>query len=318
MLESRRWWGILFLLLMVGLYDRNLWQKGSQNMSLLHSSHILRSENASQYADVEAVLRDVKAQPPSDTVLRSLGLLLAATGRENEFDAVWHEAGFPVTDMLYWGETARQERQYETALAWYARALRANPAWADPWYYKGVILEGRQQKREALAAFEQAALADEYTRIGVSDVYARMGRLYQSFGENQLALTSFETALAQNDYQYSFSQAIALNGKAAALIRVGNYEPAIQLLEDAIVVDRDYEWSYIRLGKAYEACCGNQTAALQYLQEAIRLNPGNKWAYLTAGDVYAAHGRLPEAQQMYEQALNLDPDWEEARTRLSE
>lgn len=314
--DFRKGWVILFLLCFVWGHSVDFLHKGYQNASLLLLSTTLHSQDSSQYTELTILLRDAIRIAPSETMIRGLGLLLAAEGDEDAFDAVWLDGGFPTEDILYWGEFARQKQQYEVALAWYERGIRINPAWADPWYYKGLVLEKNLQREEALAAFEQAKIAKEYTQIGESDAYVHMGRLLDASGENLLAKVNFDIALEKDDFQYDWTKILALNGKANGLLREQEFDSAIELLEDAILLDPDYEWSYIRLGKAYLGCCGDQTLALQYLEKAIQINPKNKWAYLAAGDVYLQYGYLTKAHRMYEQSLKIDPDWEEALKRL--
>ncbi len=192
------------------------------------------------------------------------------------------------TNYYTGAELAQSSQQLDIALAWYARGLRANPNWGDPWYFTGLVYEETRQGEKALHAYEQALDAAELSQVGLADIYAKIGRYYESSGNLQLAAENYAKALALDDFSGVFAKILSLNGVSNSLIREGKYEPAIELLTEAVKLYPSYEWSYIRLGRAYLACCDSYAIAIQNVEEAIRLNPSNKWAFFTAGDVYAA------------------------------
>jgi tetratricopeptide (TPR) repeat protein len=297
---------------------RFLWHNSSENLTLLSLSQALQLDNEDQYSPIEEIkLNRIATHSNSTAILRGRAFLLAADGKEDDFDKFWLESGLSEAELLHWGEIARNNQQFDAALAWYARALRANPEWGDPWYFTGVIYEETNQIEDALTTYGQAINAVTFTQIGLADAYTKMGRLYESSGNLQLATASYEKALSASDFSGIFSEVIALNGVSKDLIRTRDYELAIELLSKAVDTYPSYEWSYIRLGRAYLECCANYTQAIQNVEIAIRLNPYNKWAFLTAGDIYIANGQILLARQMYEKAVLIDPNWEAAQHALS-
>ena len=297
---------------------RFLWQKSNENWVLLSLSRSLQLDDKEQYPPVEIRLNSIAAYSnASAAVLRGRGFLLAADGKENDFDRFWLESDLPETELLHWGEIARNDQQLDAALAWYARAIRANPEWGDPWYFSGIIYEEMNQNENALASYEQAINATKFTQIGLADTYTNMGRLYESHGSLLLATTHYEKALTADDFTGVFAKVVSLNGVSKDLIRTGDYELAIELLSQAVEIYPSYEWSHIRLSRAYLECCANYALAIQSIEEATRLNPRNKWAFFTAGDIYTANEQKLLAQQMYEKALVIDPNWEAAQRSLN-
>jgi len=49
----------------------------------------------------------------------------------------------------------------------------------------------------------------------------------------------------------------------------------------------------------------------------LELAPQSKWVYYHLGEVYRQEGRTGKAATMYEQALEIDPDFETAQKRLA-
>ena len=62
---------------------------------------------------------------------------------------------------------------------------------------------------------------------------------------------------------------------------------------------------------------GRNDAALPLLQAAIRHNPGLAAAQNNLGVIYAQQGKLDMAILQFQQALTIDPHYEDARGNLS-
>ncbi|WP_292957972.1 hypothetical protein, partial [Nitrosomonas sp.] len=162
---------------------RSLWHKSRENLTLLSLSQTLQLDNEDQHSRIEVIrLNRLAKYSNSTAILRGRAFLLASKGNEGDFDKFWTESGLPEAELLHWGEIARNNQQFDAALAWYARASRTNPHWGDPWYFTGVIYEEMNQTEDALNTYSIAINATTFTQIGLADAYTKMGRLYESSG----------------------------------------------------------------------------------------------------------------------------------------
>lgn len=62
---------------------------------------------------------------------------------------------------------------------------------------------------------------------------------------------------------------------------------------------------------------GNIAQAIRELRSAAALNPKDKWIRLALGEAYRLRAMAPEAENEFNTALALDPDFQEARLTLS-
>ena len=67
--------------------------------------------------------------------LAGLGFALAVQGREDEALAAWQSAGEGAKEFIQWGKLAWKMKQYEEALVWYERAVRAEPELDVGWHH---------------------------------------------------------------------------------------------------------------------------------------------------------------------------------------
>ncbi len=150
--------------------------------------------------------------------------------------------------------------------------------WVDLWLiaplYQGVRLANTNQWQAAAAVFEQAVQRDPTSTIA-----------YQ-----QLGLAG--SILAAQDQGIELPQAIAA-------------------LEKTIQLEPSWAMNYANLGALY-AAQGDLVQANQNLLESTRRAPGCALCYLNLGVVAEKSGNPAEAEQAYAQALQNQPDWQEA------
>jgi tetratricopeptide (TPR) repeat protein len=151
-------------------------------------------------------------------------------------------------------------------------------AWVDLWLvaplYQGVRLANTNQWQAAALVFEQSVRRDPSSTIA-----------YQQLG---LA----DSILAAQD------QGIELPQAAAALEKTIQLEPSWAI-------------NYANLGAVY-AAQGNFAQASKNLLESTRRAPGCALCYLNLGVVAEKSGDLAAAEQAYAQALQFQPDWQDA------
>ncbi len=97
-------------------------------------------------------------------------------------------------------------------------------------------------------------------------------------------------------------------------LRKGDYEPAIEKLQNALALNRSIPDVYNLMGVAYMQKPDSQTNAVHYLEQAIELNPSLTDAYVNLGSVYASMKVEDEektkemSRDCFQKALDLKPD----------
>ena len=154
-------------------------------------------------------------------------------------------------------------------------ALKQFPNSARLWLGLGIAQLTHGQNVEAENSFNRSLALD----AKLVPALAYLGVTYAERGQYEKAITFYE-------------QAIALNGKTAAL----HY-----LLADTILKKSDPD----------------TTLAEKYLKSATELDPNLAAAYLAWGRLHVRANRYSEAASLLERAVSLDPDLLEAHYQLS-
>lgn len=97
--------------------------------------------------------------------------------------------------------------------------------------------------------------------------------------------------------------------------QVGYWHDTISLFTHAAEVSDDNSVALENLGSAY-ARCGEFDKAIEYLQEAVMVSPGYWLAYNNLGNVLSQVGRYDDAMGAYSRAIELKPDYAMAHFNL--
>lgn len=111
---------------------------------------------------------------------------------------------------------------------------------------------------------------------------------------------------------------IRLINQAYQYTAQGKYTEAIAVATEAIKINPQNSYSYNNRGYARSLLLrGYSKEAANDYAEAIRLNPQEKVFYFNAGDIEMCAGNFSAAKKFFEQALNIDEDYEDARKMLA-
>ena len=107
----------------------------------------------------------------------------------------------------------------------------------------------------------------------------------------------------------------AHNGLAVALIGDGDHSGAMAELDRAVAIDSGYVQARVNRGSLWVRL-SRPREAMADLAAARRLQPDNAGAFYWSGLAAQLAGELGEAERMYRGAIELRPDYIEARNRL--
>lgn len=165
-----------------------------------------------------------------------------------------------------------------------AALLVQNPPHSvDTWY------RARQKWQEAINLLE--------TIPQESASYQEAQAKLKVYRENYQVITKrFELA----------KQAIEINNQAKQKMEKGNYQGAIQDLNQAIKLNPGLSEAYLSRGVAYSQQ-RKRIAAIADFNQAIKINPENAKAYYYRGDEYLQLRSRQKALQDFNQAIKIDP-----------
>lgn len=221
------------------------------------------------------------------------------------------------------GRLDEAERRFRRA----AREL-SGKASAAVWCYLGIVLAQQSRRDEALAAFAAAMAADP----AYAESYYNQGLVFHLSGDLTAAIPCYEAALAQrNDYpdatrnlalalqqQGQADRAIRLyrqllqrhprdawgcNSLAAVLQSQGQLEEALALCRQALEIQPQYPDACSNLATILKELGHADEALLQY-QRAISLDPANPKYRFDFGLALLAAGRWLEGWPWYESRAN--------------
>jgi tetratricopeptide (TPR) repeat protein len=232
----------------------------------------------------------------------------------------WRDAGYTQAGALDLARSAHAAGRPEEALAWLERAIALEPEIGDAWHELGLWYQRREEWAEAVHAFEQALEVGDFENVGASDPAYYAGVLYQSLldpPDRQRAWALYDLALTLNQFGTPGRGADCHYRRGDIMRTEGrDVEEYIVAYELAVAMNPRHAWAHARLGYAYYQRDGDVEAAEAKLKEAISLAPESRWMYVMLGDVYRLEGWKEKARAAYEHALEIDPDFVEAQTRL--
>lgn len=100
--------------------------------------------------------------------------------------------------------------------------------------------------------------------------------------------------------------------KAIALLKSGQYEDAILILQHVAANTRDNSAPYINLGVAYSKIDKPQLAEKNFLK-ALEINPDHPGAINETAIFYRSMGRFEEARTLYDRVIRRYPNFMPAR-----
>jgi tetratricopeptide (TPR) repeat protein len=197
------------------------------------------------------------------------------------------------------GDAAKAEDYYQ-------RAIVLNPRYTSAIINLGNLFERQGNSSQAEALYQRAISLDPRD----PDAWVDIGNLYLQLGLTQQAESAYEKAIILKP-----NGAEAIVDLGAAFQRSGDFSAAEQAYRRAIAVDPSQAAAYSDLGALFLQQ-GNPDAAREQLMKAIEHDSSNALAYFDLGVAYEQTGRRDLAAEMYTKALDIQPDYQRARSNL--
>jgi tetratricopeptide (TPR) repeat protein len=209
------------------------------------------------------------------------------------------------TERLARLEEARTSAGKAVELAPDDSTVRAILAFVLDWYAFNPLVTSKQRQDLLVQAEREAS------------------RAFQIDPENALALAYYAEILADEQKwtqaeKYA-AQAVALNGElmdthrvyAYVLETLGKYNSAIQQYQEAVRINPNLTFLYVRIGQNFREGIRNPDRALDYFDRAAKINQilgvQNPLPYIEIARTYTQIGQFFAASINAEKALNMDP-----------
>lgn len=140
----------------------------------------------------------------------------------------------------------------------------------------------------------------------------RIGEAYRNTGDPQNAYTYFNNAVALAPYDLDFQ-----NKMGATLVQLNRADEAKKVFADILKSDPEYVPAMSNLGFVILAAEHNLDKSKELYDKALALEPDYEQALLNKAGWYAYNNQLPQARELLHQLLRKHPDNKEAATALS-
>jgi tetratricopeptide (TPR) repeat protein len=205
------------------------------------------------------------------------------------------------------GDKSFEEVSVESSTYFYEQAIKFNANNAAAHAGLGEALDSMGKSDLAIVSYEKALALDP----ALTELFAPAGILYYQKGEIAKAEGYLAKALAarptDGETQYFYG---------LILYKQNRNDEALRALQSSIKTAPTPE-AYLTLGEVYDRL-EREREAIQSYQEAIRLNPKYAEAHYNLGVAFYNRERYLEAKTAYEEAVRLKNDYADAHANLAD
>ncbi len=197
-------------------------------------------------------------------------------------------------------------KKYDESLKTIGAILKDNPTNAEAYFMMGQNFKEKLDTPRAINSFQTAVEFDNE----LMDGWIELGNLFLGL-KNPIAVQYFDNAvrLDSNDVVARFSRAYYYQ-------ETGQFLEAIKEYEHIISIKYDYADAFLSAGILYLSLDSLEQAYKKFDQLEL-LDRSNPRPYYYKGVIYDLNDQPDQAKSLYEQALRLEPTYEEARQALN-
>ena len=203
------------------------------------------------------------------------------------------------------GVALAAEGKNEEAITHYLAAIEINPTYSTGHYNLGAALVAQGKNEEATDHY----LAAIKTNPNFDDAYYNLANLLIKQGKIKEAIDNYRQAFKINPNHFE-----AHCNLAELFVKQNKIDQAIMHLREAVRINPSFA-SLNNLGVNLERQLKHDEA-IYYYRRALLIEPKNPGIYFNLGVAFGNKGELKEAIEYFRLAINLKPDYEEARWAL--
>ena len=141
----------------------------------------------------------------------------------------------------------------------------------------------------------------------------RIGEAFKAMNENTKAIYWFEKANQLAPYNAEFA-----NKYGTALGTAGKVNEAYRVFSALVLEHPEFAPGYCNLGYVFLSRDRNTIKARQLFDQALQLDPDYELALLNKATSFIVEGKIPEARQLLQKVLKINPDNEQAKLGLQQ
>ena len=214
-------------------------------------------------------------------------------------------------NYLSYGSVFFQRGYFEQAQAFFALALRDDPASAEAQYGLGSAYLKKGQRAEARQCFERTVKLTASYPDTLPNAWNNLGLMAAQDGQMAEATDDFQRALQLNP-----EHEIALENLGNAYRQQKQWEQARAAFERALAVNPESPGANYGLAMVF-AAADDEQHTYEYLQRALQFRPDYQEAMNNLGVLYVRTGRRDEAVATLQKCMRLAPDFDQCYLNLA-
>jgi len=290
--------------------ERILQQIAKSSRNIFEVEHLLGVVKLVQGRFLEAELHlkaAVALNGSSDEALSNYGYALKALNRPQEALAYFTRAlaANPRNPLSYYNRgsiLAEFARNYSEAIDQFDKAIAFNPNFADAYVSKGNCLEKLRRYEDALAAYDKALSL----KPDLETAWLGRGNVLRNLKRYDEAFATYDKALSVKP---GFENAWVGRGDIFADLK--RHDEAFAAYDKALSIKPDVEGAWVARGNIFWTLKRYDEALAAY-DKALSIKPGLENAWLGRGNVLCDLKRYDEAFAAFDKALAIRPDLAEA------
>ena len=205
------------------------------------------------------------------------------------------------------GEISLMVRKYEDVFDYANKMLQIDPYNAKAFFMRAYTYKEMGDTARAIENFRETVKYDPENY----NAFVELGVVFSALG-NPITIEYFQNAIAIDS-----TNEIAYYNLAMYYQNNDYLNEALDIYRDLIQMKPEFQYSYYNIGYIYMELLKVPDEAIPYFNQAILINPTYFEAFFNRGLCYEILGDVYRAQDDYNTALKINPNYDKAREGLN-